>query len=74
MIYYRKTLFGRGPKLTAVQDYRKDRSSFNPARLTALQKALASLGRTPVDRSRLAAPEPVVDPNDPWAKLIRDYG
>lgn len=59
---------------TLLADYRKDRASFNPARLTALQKALASLGRTPVDRSRLAAPEPVKDPNDPWAKLIRDYG
>jgi hypothetical protein len=55
---------------TLLADYRKDRASFNPARLTALQKALASLGRTPVDRSRLAAPEPVLDPNDPWARLV----
>ena len=50
--------------------YRKDRANFNPARLSALQKALASLGRTPVDRSRLAAPAPMLDPNDPWAKLV----
>lgn len=49
-----------------LADYRKYRASFNLARLTALQKALASLGRTPVDRSRLAAPELVKDPNDPW--------
>ena len=54
-----------------LADFRLDRASFSPARLTALQKALASLGRTPVDRGRLSAPELDVDPNDPWAKLIR---
>ena len=27
MIYYRKTLFGRGPKLTAVHAYAKDMKS-----------------------------------------------
>ena len=59
---------------TLLSDYRKDRKSFNNARINSLQKALASLGRTPVDRSRLAAPEPVIEPNDPWAELIRDYG
>ena len=59
---------------TLLTDYRQDRASFNTARLNALQKALASLGRTPVDRGRIAAPEPEKDPNDPWAKLIRDYG
>ena len=59
---------------TLLTDYRQDRASFNTARLNALQKALASLGRTPVDRGRIAAPEPETDPNDPWARLIRDYG
>lgn len=56
---------------TLMADYRKDRASFSPARLAALQKALASLGRTPVDRGRLAAPEPEIDPNDPWVKLLK---
>lgn len=59
---------------TLLNDFRQDRPSFNTSRLNALQKALASLGRTPVDRGRIAAPEPVKDPNNPWAKLIRDYG
>ena len=59
---------------TLLNDFRQDRASFNTSRLNALQKALASLGRTPVDRGRIAAPEPEKDPNDPWAKLIRDYG
>ena len=59
---------------TLLNDFRQDRASFNTSRLNALQKALASLGRTPVDRGRIAAPEPENDPNDPWAKLIRDYG
>jgi hypothetical protein len=56
---------------TLLTDYRKDRESFNTARLNALQKALASLGRTPVDRGRIAAPEPDLDENNPWAELIR---
>lgn len=59
---------------TLLNDFRQDRASFNTSRLNALQKALASLGRTPVDRGRIAAPEPAKDPNNPWAKLIRDYG
>ena len=59
---------------TLLNDFRQDRASFNTSRLNALQKALASLGRTPVDRGRIAAPEPEKDPNDPWAKLIRDHG
>jgi hypothetical protein len=56
---------------TLLADYRKDRASFNTARLGALQKALASLGRTPVDRGRVAAPDPKkeFDPNDPWEEL-----
>lgn len=54
-----------------LADFRIDRASFSPARLTALQKALASLGRTPVDRGRLAPPEPEIDPNDPWVKLLK---
>jgi hypothetical protein len=56
---------------TLLTDYRKDRESFNTARLNALQKALASLGRTPVDRGRIAAPEPDLDEDNPWAELIR---
>jgi hypothetical protein len=59
---------------TLLTDYRKDRESFNTARLNTLQKALASLGRTPVDRGRIAAPEPEMDEDNPWAQLIRDYG
>ncbi len=59
---------------TLLTDYRQDRASFNTARLNALQKALASLGRTPVDRGRIAAPEPGLAEDNPWAKLIRDHG
>ena len=59
---------------TLLNDFRQDRASFNTSRLNALQKALASLGRTPVDRGRIAPPEPESDPNDPWAKLIRKNG
>ena len=50
-----------------LADFRLDRTSFSPARLTALQKALASLGRTPVDRSRLSAPEPETEADNPFA-------
>lgn len=59
---------------TLLTDYRKDRESFNTARLNTLQKALASLGRTPVDRGRIAAPEPDLDEDNPWAQLLRDHG
>ena len=52
---------------TLMADYRKDRASFSPARLAALQKALASLGRTPVDRGRLVAPEPDLGADNPFA-------
>ena len=54
---------------TLLSDYRKDRVSFNSGRLGVLQKALSAIGRTPVDRSRMAAPVDPIDPNDPWAKL-----
>ena len=50
-----------------LADFRIDRASFNPARLTALQKSLASLGRTPVDRGRLVAPEPENVLENPFA-------
>lgn len=59
---------------TLLTDYRKDRESFNTARLNTLQKALASLGRTPVDRGRIAAPEPDLDEDNPWAQLLREHG
>lgn len=59
---------------TLLTDYRQDRASFNTARLNALQKALASLGRTPVDRGRIAAPEPEMDEDNPWAEMLRDHG
>lgn len=55
---------------TLLADYRKDRASFNTSRLSALQKALASLGRTPVDRGRIAAPEPKLEMDDEWAQLM----
>ncbi len=55
---------------TLLADYRKDRASFNTARLGALQKALASLGRTPVDRGRIVVPEPPSDLDDEWAQLM----
>ena len=57
---------------TLLADYRKDRASFSPARLAALQKALASLGRTPVDRGRLVAPEPEPNPDNPFAMFSSD--
>ena len=57
---------------TLLSDYRKDRDSFNAGRLGVLQKALASIGRTPVDRSRMAAPVDPLDPNDPWAKFVAE--
>ncbi len=53
-----------------LSDFRKDRKSFNNGRISSLQKILAALGRTPVDRVRIAAPEIGVDTNDPWSKLI----
>jgi len=55
---------------TLLSDYRKDRASFNSGRLGVLQKALSAIGRTPVDRSRMAAPVDLVDPDDPWAKFL----
>ncbi len=54
---------------TLPSDYRKDQTRFNSGRLGVLQRALSAIGRTPVDRSRMAAPTDPVDPNDPWAKL-----
>jgi hypothetical protein len=54
-----------------LSDFRKDRKGFNNARMTSLQKALAALGRTPVDRGRIAAPEPDLDEDNPWAELMR---
>lgn len=56
---------------TLLADYRKDRASFNSGRLSVLQKALSAIGRTPVDRGRVAAPIQPPDPNDPWAKFAR---
>ena len=52
-----------------LSDFRKDRKNFSTAKMTSLQKSLASLGRTPVDRGRLQAPEFTPPPNDPWAEL-----
>lgn len=56
-----------------LSDFRKNRESFNNGRISSLQKALASLGRTPVDRGRIAVPEPALDPNDPWAAFSKEY-
>ncbi len=50
-----------------LADFRLDRASFSPARLTALQKSLASLGRTPVDRGRLVTTEPEIAEDNPFA-------
>jgi len=38
MIYYRKTLFGSGPKLTAVQTYNHDRPNIGSGGITPKQK------------------------------------
>ncbi len=54
---------------TLLSDYRRDRTSFNSGRLGVLQKALSAIGRTPIDRSRMAAPVEPTDPDDPWARL-----
>ena len=54
---------------TLMSDFRKDRKSFSSSRMSSLQKSLSSLGRTPVDRGRLVAPEFIPAPNDPWAEL-----
>lgn len=56
---------------TLLADYRKDRTSFNAGRLAVLQKALSSIGRTPVDRGRVAAPVAPQDPEDPWLQFTR---
>lgn len=56
---------------TLLSDYRKDRSSFNAGRLAVLQKALSAIGRTPVDRGRVAAPVPVSEHDDPWAEFAK---
>lgn len=54
-----------------LSDYRKDRASFNTSRVNILQRILASLGMTPIDRSRIVAPERDLDENNPWAELMR---
>ena len=59
---------------TLLSDYRKNRASFNTSRVNILQRALASLGMTPLDRSRIVAPQPELDENNPWAELIRNDG
>ncbi len=56
---------------TLLSDYRRDRSSFNAGRLAVLQKALSAIGRTPVDRGRVAAPAPAPDHDDPWAEFAK---
>lgn len=55
-----------------LSDFRKDRKNFNSARMSSLQKSLAALGRTPVDRGRIAAPEPELDEDNPWAELLNE--
>lgn len=54
---------------TLLSDFRKDRKNFSTSRMSSLQKSLSSLGRTPIDRGRLVAPEAPPPPNDPWAEL-----
>lgn len=55
-----------------LSDFRKDRKNFNSARMSSLQKSLAALGRTPVDRGRIAAPEPELNKDNPWADLLNE--
>lgn len=54
---------------TLLSDFRKDRKSFSSSRMSSLQKALSSLGRTPIDRGRIVASEIPPAQNDPWAEL-----
>lgn len=57
---------------TLLSDYRKDRASFNTSRVNILQRALASLGMTPIDRGRIVAPQQDLDQDNPWAELMRE--
>ena len=60
--------------VTLLSDYRRDRASFNAGRLAVLQKALSAIGRTPIDRGRVAVAPLPADPNDPWASLLEGSG
>lgn len=57
---------------TLLSDYRKDRASFNTSRVNIIQRALASLGMTPLDRSRIVAPQSEVDEDNPWGRLMKN--
>lgn len=47
----------------------RSRFGITAAEMGALQRGLASLGMTPADRSKVAAPEPQDDQRSPWDGL-----
>jgi len=54
-----------------MAEYRRDRSSFIPAKLGILQRGLSSLGFTPVDRSRIGVSLQTEPSEDPWARFAK---
>ena len=54
-----------------MAEFRNDRASFTPAKIGVLQRALSSLGHTPVDRSRLGVSKQESSADDPWADFAK---